>query len=108
VFHERTLGDRFHPPADGSLNGPAPDHSSYGSFVSFADPDGNGWLVQEITMRLPGRVDPAATSFASAGDLSAALVRAAAAHGEHEARIGRADPDWPDLVRRVHGPRARG
>jgi catechol 2,3-dioxygenase-like lactoylglutathione lyase family enzyme len=67
-----------------------------GSFASFTDPDGNGWLLQEITTRLPGRVDAAATSFASADDLSKALQRAAAAHGQHEARIGREDPDWPD------------
>jgi catechol 2,3-dioxygenase-like lactoylglutathione lyase family enzyme len=94
VFHEGTLGDRFDP--DARVAGPAPDAATYGSFASFSDPDGNTWLLQEITTRLPGRVDPATTSFASAGDLSAALRRAAAAHGEHEKRIGRADPDWPD------------
>jgi catechol 2,3-dioxygenase-like lactoylglutathione lyase family enzyme len=97
VFHERGLGGRFHPAgADDRVSGPAPDRQSYGSFASFSDPDGNGWLLQEVTARLPGRVDPAATSFASAGDLSEALRRASAAHGEHEARIGREDPDWPD------------
>jgi catechol 2,3-dioxygenase-like lactoylglutathione lyase family enzyme len=76
--------------------GPAPDHTSYSSFVSFSDPDGNSWLFQEVTARLPGRVDPAATSFGSASDLASAMVRAALAHGEHEKRIGKADPDWPD------------
>src|SRR5581483_2688135 len=76
--------------------GAAPDGATYGSFASFSDPDGNTWLLQQITTRLPGRVDPAPTSFGSASDLSKALQRAAAAHGEHEARIGRADPDWPD------------
>jgi catechol 2,3-dioxygenase-like lactoylglutathione lyase family enzyme len=97
VFHERELGDRFHRVgASDRVSGPAPDHQSYGSFASFSDPDGNGWLVQELTTRLPGRLDPAATSFASASDLSRALQRAAAAHGEHEQRIGREDPDWPD------------
>ena len=97
VFHERGLGGRFHPAgADDRVSGPAPDRQSYGSFASFSDPDGNGWLLQGVTARLPGRVDPAATSFASAGDLSEALRRASAAHGEHEARIGREDPDWPD------------
>jgi hypothetical protein len=80
--------------------GPDPQRSSCGSFVSFGDPDGNGWVLQEITHRLPGRVDPAATTFASAGDLAAALRRAAAAHGEHEARIGAEDPDWPDWYAR--------
>jgi catechol 2,3-dioxygenase-like lactoylglutathione lyase family enzyme len=94
VFHEGTLGDRFNPRA--RLAGPAPDGATYGSFASFSDPDGNTWLLQQITARLPGRVDPRTTSFSSAGDLSAALQRAAAAHGEHETRIGHADPEWPD------------
>jgi catechol 2,3-dioxygenase-like lactoylglutathione lyase family enzyme len=53
VFHEGALGDRFH--ADAQVSGPAPDRSTYGSFASFSDPDGNTWLVQEITTRLPGR-----------------------------------------------------
>ena len=94
VFHEGSLGDRFHP--DARVPGAAPDGATYGSFASFSDPDGNTWLLQEITTRLPGRIDPTATTFASASDLSEALRRAAAAHGEHEARIGREDPDWPD------------
>jgi len=97
VFHEQELGARFHPVgASDRLAGAAPEHRSYGSFASFEDPDGNAWVLQEITTRLPGRVDAAATSFASASDLSAALQRAAAAHGEHEARIGHEDPNWPD------------
>ena len=97
VFHEQEIGARFHPVgASDRVSGTAPEHQSYGSFATFEDPDGNGWLLQEITTRLPGRVDPAASTFASVNDLSAALQRAAAAHGEHEARIGRADPDWPD------------
>ena len=78
------------------VGGPVPDHTSYSSFASFSDPDGNSWLFQEVTARLPGRVDPAATSFGSASDLASAMVRAALAHGEHEKRIGKADPDWPD------------
>jgi len=84
---------------DGSfqrVGGSAPDHLSYGSYVSFSDPDGNGWLFQEVTTRLAGRVDPGLDSFASASGLASALRRAAAAHGEHEKRIGHADPDWPD------------
>jgi catechol 2,3-dioxygenase-like lactoylglutathione lyase family enzyme len=88
VFHHAGTADR--------VSGPAPENQSYGSFASFEDPDGNGWLLQEITSRLPGRVDPAKTSFASAGELSEALQRAATAHGQHEARIGHADPRWPD------------
>ena len=78
------------------LSGPAPDRRSYGSFAAFSDPDGNGWLLQEITTRLPGRIDPSTTSFGSANDLASALRRAAAAHGEHEKRIGAADANWPD------------
>jgi catechol 2,3-dioxygenase-like lactoylglutathione lyase family enzyme len=78
------------------VGGAAPDRSSYGSFVSLRDPDGNGWLLQEVTTRLPGRVDSAATSFSSVADLAGAMRRASVAHGEHEKRIGRADADWPD------------
>jgi catechol 2,3-dioxygenase-like lactoylglutathione lyase family enzyme len=78
------------------VKGPDPEHHSYRSFASFKDPDGNGWLFQEITMRLPGRIDSAATSYASASDLANAMRRAEAAHGEHEKRIGAADRDWPD------------
>jgi len=97
VFHEGAPGGRFHRDgADGRVSGPAPGDASYGSFASFRDPDGNGWLLQEITSRLPGRVDPAATSFGSAGDLADAMRRASAAHGEHEKRIGHADANWPD------------
>jgi catechol 2,3-dioxygenase-like lactoylglutathione lyase family enzyme len=94
VFHEGSLGDRFDP--DARVAGAAADGATYGSFASFSDPDGNTWLLQEITTRLPGRIEPAATAFPSAGDLAKALQRAAAAHGEHEARTGREDPDWPD------------
>ncbi len=96
VFHEQALGARFEPGASGRLSGPAPERGTYGSFASFRDPDGNSWLLQEITTRLPGRVDAAATTFASANDLASALRRAAAAHGEHEKRIGTADANWPD------------
>jgi len=98
VFHERELGGRFRPTAGAvdRVSGPAPDHKSYGSFASFSDPDGNGWLLQEVTARLPGRVDASATSFASIGDLAEALRRAEAAHGEHEKRIGAGDPNWPN------------
>jgi catechol 2,3-dioxygenase-like lactoylglutathione lyase family enzyme len=76
--------------------GPDPGHGSYRSFASFNDPDGNGWLFQEITARLPGRVE-GNTTFASSADLAAALRRAGAAHGEHEKRTGGAyDANWPD------------
>jgi len=96
VFHEGAPGARFHHAGpNGRVSGPAPESDSYGSFVSFSDPDGNSWLFQEVTTRLPGHVDPAATSFGSASDLAGAMRRASAAHGEHEKRIGEADPDWP-------------
>jgi|SRR5579862_5239928 len=75
--------------------GPDPEQRSYRSFASFRDPDGNGWLFQEITARLPGRVE-GDTAFGSSADLAAALRRAAAAHGEHEKRTGQHDDNWPD------------
>src|SRR5207244_6068284 len=78
------------------VSGPDPEHRSYRSFASFHDPDGNGWLFQEITTRLPGRIDSATTTFASANDLASALRRAEAAHGQHEKRIGQRDENWPD------------
>jgi catechol 2,3-dioxygenase-like lactoylglutathione lyase family enzyme len=78
------------------VSGPDPELRSYRSFASFKDPDGNGWLFQEITTRLPGRIDSTTTTYASANDLATAMRRASAAHGEHEKRIGAADPNWPD------------
>ena len=78
------------------VNGPDPEHRSYRSFASFRDPDGNGWLFQEITTRLPGRIEATATTFASANDLASAFRRAEAAHGEHEKRTGQRDANWPD------------
>jgi catechol 2,3-dioxygenase-like lactoylglutathione lyase family enzyme len=90
------VSDTFHLGPDGPVSGPDPEHGSYRSLASLRDPDGNGWLFQEITTRLPGRVDPSATSFGSSRDLAKAMRRASVAHGEHEKRIGAADPDWPD------------
>ena len=78
------------------VSGPDPDHRSYRSFASFSDPDGNGWLLQGVTERLPGRVDADDATFTSSTELAAALRRAEAAHGEHEKRIGRRDENWPD------------
>ena len=77
------------------LGGAAPGGESYKSFASFEDPDGNGWLFQEVTTRLPGRV-AGDTTYGSASELAQALRRAAAAYGEHPARTGGADPNWPD------------
>jgi predicted enzyme related to lactoylglutathione lyase len=93
TFHDE--GRVFHHAGNvGRESGPDPEHRSYGSFASFSDPDGNGWLLQEITARLPGRVE-AETSFASPGELASALRRAETAHGQHEARTGQRDADWP-------------
>ena len=96
VFHPAVPGAQFHPEdISNRLKGPAENHRSYSSFATFSDPDGNRWLLQEVTTRLPGRV-ASDTTYTSATDLSAALQRAAKAHGEHEKRIGQADPTWPD------------
>lgn len=78
------------------LGGVDPQRGSYSSFASFSDPDSNGWLLQEVTMRLPGRIAGDGATFASATDLAAALRRAAIAHGEHETRTGGHDDNWPD------------
>ena len=96
VFHPEAPGAQFQPEgANGRVSGRGPETGSYSTFVTFSDPDGNAWLIQEVTTRLPGRVD-AESTYASAADLEDALRRAAAAHGEHEKRIGQADENWPD------------
>ena len=95
VFHDKAGGfNRFDPKARAS--GPDPERRSYASFVTFNDPDGNGFVLQEITTRLPGRIDSKATSYSSVADLADAMRRAEKAHGEHEKRIGAADANWPD------------
>jgi catechol 2,3-dioxygenase-like lactoylglutathione lyase family enzyme len=96
VFHPGAPGAQFQPDGAGRVGAADPGHASYSSFATFRDPDGNGWLVQEVTTRLPGRIDAAETAFASTADLTDALRRAAAAHGEHEKRTGEPDADWPD------------
>jgi catechol 2,3-dioxygenase-like lactoylglutathione lyase family enzyme len=97
VFHAGTPGAQFQRDGtSGRVSGPAPDHASYSSFATFRDPDGNSWLLQEVTTRLPGRIDSATTTFASTTDLASALRRAEAAHGEHEKRTGQRDANWPD------------
>ena len=78
------------------VRGPDPEHRSYRSFAAFKDPDGNGWLLQEITTRLPGRVEGDVTTFTSPTELASALRRAEVAHGEHEKRTGQRDADWPN------------
>lgn len=102
------VGEIFHIGPSGPIPGPDPEHGTYRSLALLSDPDGNSWILQEITNRLPGRIDRGATSFASSSDLASALRRAAAAHGKHEQRIGKADANWPDwyadyLVRKQTG-----
>ena len=95
VFHDVAGGfNRFDKAARAS--GPDPQRRSYASFVTFTDPDGNGFVLQEVTTRFPGRIDTNVTSYSSVPDLSLAMQRAARAHGEHEKRIGARDEQWPD------------
>ncbi len=95
LFHD--VGGVFHHAGrEGRLSGPHPQRQSYASFASFSDPDGNGWLLQEVTGRLPGRVEADGTTFTSPTELATALRRAEAAHGEHEKRTGQHDADWPN------------
>jgi catechol 2,3-dioxygenase-like lactoylglutathione lyase family enzyme len=90
------VGEVFHVSPDGPVAGPDPERRSYVSRATLRDPDGNIWLIQEITTRLPGRIGGGLTSFGSASDLASALRRAADAHGEHEKRTGEHDDNWPD------------
>jgi catechol 2,3-dioxygenase-like lactoylglutathione lyase family enzyme len=90
------VGEFYHDGPEGRGNGLHPERRSYRSRALFSDPDGNTWQLQEVTTRLRGRIEPGAISFGSASDLASALRRAAAAHGEHEKRIGQRDANWPD------------
>ncbi|WP_308071273.1 VOC family protein [Streptomyces spinosus] len=107
VFHDAG-GVFHHAGTEARVPGPDPKRGSYGSYLTFSDPDGNGWFLQEVTTRLPGRLDPAVTSFSSADDLASALRRAAAAHEEHESRTGTKDSDWPDWYARYMVSRQAG
>ena len=89
-------GEFFHLGPNGPAPGLDPERRTYRSRAEFKDPDGNSWVLQEISSRLPGRVEPGATSFTSASDLASALKHAALAHGQHEARSGQRDENWPD------------
>jgi catechol 2,3-dioxygenase-like lactoylglutathione lyase family enzyme len=95
VFHPEAPGAQFQSDGDGRSSGRAEEGASYSSFATFSDPDGNTWLLQEVTQRLPGRIDSGETSYASVKDLQDALTRAAAAHGEHEKLTGEHDVEWP-------------
>jgi len=90
------VGEIFHVGASGPVSGPDPEHRSYFTRATVSDPDGNVWTLQEITVRLPGRIDTGVTSYDSANDLASALRRAEAAHGEHEKRTGVRDANWAD------------
>lgn len=101
------VSEIFHRGPDGFLNGLDPERRSYSSLASFSDPDGNTWLLQEITTRLPGRIESDTTSFASVSELASAFRRAEAAHGEHEKQLGHRDENWPEwyaeyMVREQH------
>lgn len=99
IAHGASVSEIFHRagPGQPAVPGPHPTRQTYSSFATFSDPDGNTWLLQEVTGRLPGRVDGNETTFTSTADLAQTLRRAAAAHGEHEKRAGGAyDTNWPD------------
>jgi catechol 2,3-dioxygenase-like lactoylglutathione lyase family enzyme len=94
VFHcETGTACRF-PGVGVRVSGAQPERLSYSSFLTFTDPDGNEWIMQEVTKRLPGRI-AGNTSYSSAQDPTEALIRAAKAHGQHEKETGQADPKWP-------------
>lgn len=99
IGHGAEVSEAFHRTGPGkpAVKGRDPERRSYSSFATFKDPDGNEWLLQEITTRFPGRIDSNATTYASGADLAAALRRASEAHGEHEKRNGgQRDENWPD------------
>ena len=81
VFHAGAPGAQFQADGtEGRVPGPAPDHASYRSFATFSDPDGNSWLLQEITTRLPGR----GLSNLDAATLTELLREAEERHGKYE------------------------
>ncbi|MFD9666207.1 VOC family protein [Rhodococcus sp. NPDC059968] len=102
------VSDIVHYTANGPVPGPDPDHSSYNSFATFHDPDGNTWKLQEVTTRIAARIDSGATSFGTTADHATALRRAEAAYGGHEQRTGRPDPNWPDWYAQYIAAEQRG
>jgi catechol 2,3-dioxygenase-like lactoylglutathione lyase family enzyme len=96
VFHPAAPGGQFSADPGAHVAGAADEHATYSSFATFSDPDGNVWLLQEVTVRLPGRIDSDATSFETVADLAGAMRRAKEAHGEHEKRTGVPDENWPE------------
>lgn len=102
------VSEVFHLDGTRRVPGPAPGRASFGSFVSFSDRDGNNWLVQEVTTRVPGRTTSVLAAYGSAAALADALRRAEAAHGRHEKEIGRPDPDWPEFYARYLADESSG
>ena len=102
-FHDAagSLGGGFHAGTEGRAPGPDPERRSYATYASFSDPDGNGWLLQEITARLPGRVGRADVS------AFAALLHETA---EHHDAYEKAAPehDWWDWYAAYADARERG
>ena len=80
VFHPGTPGAQFRVDGSGRISGPAPEHATYGSFATFRDPDGNGWLFQEVTTRLRGR----GLSNFDVATLTELLQEAEKHHGDYE------------------------
>ncbi|PBC47674.1 VOC family protein [Rhodococcus sp. ACPA1] len=102
------VSDIVHYTANGPVPGADPDHSSYNSFATFHDPDGNTWTLQEVTTRIAARIDSGATSFGTTAELATALRRAEATYGGHEQRAGRPDPNWPDWYAHYIAAEQRG
>ena len=101
VARGAAVGEVFHRlPGEAPVKGPDPTRRSYASYATFSDPDGNEWLLQEVTARLPGRVDAGPTTFTSLAELTGALRRAETAHGVYEKRLGQRDAEWPDWYAR--------
>jgi catechol 2,3-dioxygenase-like lactoylglutathione lyase family enzyme len=103
------VGEVFHqgvgePPQGGRH----PTRRTYSSYATFSDPDGNEWLLQEVTTRLPGRVNATEVTFGSTRELAATLRRAEAAHIEHEKRTGQRDAEWPEWYARYIMGEQRG
>jgi catechol 2,3-dioxygenase-like lactoylglutathione lyase family enzyme len=106
--HGAEVSEVFHLDGSKRIPGPAPGHKSYGSYASFNDPDGNRWVLQEVTTRLPGRTISVLAAYGTVAALADALRRAAAAHGRHEEEIGHSDPDWPDWYARYLAEESAG
>ena len=97
MFHAGTPGAQFQPDGtSGRVSGPAPDHASYRSFASFRDPDGNGWLFQEITTGCPGASTP--RDFVRLRKRSGERVSARRGRPRRarEAHRRQRDANWPD------------